>query len=175
MVGFSALMATTAKVWFFMYNPYFEIVRLPIAQYGVVFFLLNVVAFTTSRFAYRIEERLGERRCVLLMIGCVAVPILLMAALPTMASAYLVLVQNVVRGFMRPFSGAYLNRHIPSSIRATLLSVESSSATALSIVTLALFGVLVRNIGVLAALAVLGTSSLLAGGWSYRTYRKHLG
>ena len=171
MIGFAALIATAGKVWFFTYNPYFALVGLNITYYGVIFFLLNAVAWLASKYAHKIEHCLGEERCIVGMIGCLSVPILLMALVPVQPSAYLVLVQNVARGFMRPFIGDYMNRHITSSVRATMLSVQSTAANLLAIVGLGAFGVLVGYASLLNALLVLGLVSLALGTLSYVSYK----
>ncbi len=176
MIGFAALLTTTEKLWFFTYNPYFEHVRLPLSHFGIVFFLLNIVAFIASRYATQMERGLGERGCILLMIGCTSLPILIMASVPVAACSYLVLVQNVVRGFKRPFAEDYLHRRIGDNerIRATIMSTQSSAANLLSIIGLALFGQMIAGVGLLTALGVLGTGALLFGVWSYRIYMKRI-
>ncbi len=170
MVGFAALLATTSKVWFFTYNPYFELVQLPLPYYGVIFFCLNATAWISSHNAHKVEGWIGERACVLGMILCLGLPILLMSLVPIMSFAYLVVVQNIVRGFMRPFVGDYLHRHITSGIRATVLSIQSSIANLMAIIGLAIFGFLTDTTGLLYSLAVLGFAALSLGFMSYRTY-----
>jgi len=174
MVGFAALLATTSKVWFFTYNPYFELVRLPLEYYGLVFFSLNVVAWLSSHYAHQVERTLGERACVIVAILCIGTPILVMGCVPIQPFAYLVVVQNVVRGFMRPFVGDYLNRHVTSEIRATVLSVSSSVANLMGILGLAIFGLLTGKFGLLNSLTVLGIASLSFGALSYRTYIRRI-
>lgn len=172
MIVFAALIATTSKLWFFTYNPYFELVGIPLAEYGVIFFLLNIVAWLSSRYAYKTESYLGERRSIAGMILCVGVPILAMGLVPFQPLAYLVVVQNVVRGFMKPFVGDYLNRRIASNVRATVLSVQSAIANLIAIIGLALFGFLIAKFNVLHALAILGIASLTIGILSYRSYAR---
>lgn len=174
MVGFAALLATTSKVWFFTYNPYFEVVGFPIAYYGVIFFFLNTVAWLSSHYAYNIEHYLGERRCIIGMVLCLGVPILLMGLVPIQPFVCLVVVQNVVRGFMRPFVGDYMNRHITSNIRATVLSVQSSIANLTAIIGLAVFGLCMDHLSLLSSLIILGTVSLTLGLLSYRSYTKKI-
>ncbi len=171
MVAFAALLATTGKVWFFTYNPYFEVVKLGFAEYGLIFFALNIVAYLSSLHAHKIEQRIGEKNCVIGLVLCLGIPIILMGLVPIQPFAYLVLVQNVVRGFMRPFTVDYMNRHATSRIRATVLSVQSSMANLTSIVSLAMFGWLTGHSTLLHSLVTLGVMSLSLGWVSYRTYR----
>lgn len=174
MLGFAALILTTAKVWFFTYNPYFELVGVPIAHYGLIFFLLNLVAWLSSHYAYRIEKILGERKCILIAVLCVGGPIVLMALIPIHPFAYLVLVQNIVRGFMRPFLEDYIHQHISAAdrtgIRATVMSVQTTVANLTAIVGLAGFGYLTGHLDLLTSLGILGFLCLVLGGLSYRSY-----
>jgi MFS family permease len=172
MIGFAALLATTSKVWFFTYNPYFEKVGVPLEMYGVIFFLLNAVAWLSSHYAYKLEQIFGERWCIVGMVLCLGIPILLMGLVPIQPFAYLVLIQNVVRGFMRPFVGDYMNRHIATHMRATVLSMQSSAANLVSVLGLAIFGLFTKNLSLLTSLTLLGVIALTLGTWSYRTYVK---
>ena len=174
MIGFAALLATTSKVWFFTYNPYFEKVDIPLEYYGVIFFLLNAVAWLSSHYAYKIEHLLGERKCIIMMVLCLGIPIMLMGLFPSKPFAYLVLIQNVVRGFMRPFVGDYMNRHIESGMRATVLSMQSSAANLVSVIGLAVFGLFTQNFSLLTSLTILGMIALTLGTWSYRSYVKQV-
>jgi len=174
MVGFAALLATTSKVWFFTYNPYFELVNLPLRYYGTIFFCLNVVAWLSSHFAHSAEQYLGERTCIIGMILCVGIPILLMGAVPILPFAYLVIIQNIVRGFMRPFVGDYMNRHITSDVRATALSVQSSVGNLMGIIGLALFGHITDTLGLLSSLVMLGILSIGLGALSYASYSRKI-
>lgn len=178
MVGFAALIMSTSKVWFFTYNPYFELVGVPLSHYGVIFFLLNAVAFVSSHYAYRIEQWLGERGSILLAVLCVGGPILLMALVPIPLFAYLVVVQNVVRGFLRPFFEDYIHHHISEAqnghIRATVMSAQSTVANVTAIAGLAAFGVLTGRFTLLTSLTILGLMCLSLGWWSYRSYIKRI-
>ena len=51
-IGITALLMGASKIWFFAYNPYFEIVGIDLTYYGLIFFLLNIVAWMSSRFAH---------------------------------------------------------------------------------------------------------------------------
>lgn len=172
-IGFTILLSGASKIWFFTYNPYFQIVGVELKYFGVVFFLLNVVAWFSSRYAYLIERRLSERTCVIGMLLCVGVPILLMGLIPCWLSICLVFFQNIVRGFLAPFKGDFLNKHIASEhIRTTVLSVQSSVGEVVAIVTLAWFGFMMEWLTLLNSLVVLGTLVLVFGALSYQSYTK---
>ncbi len=172
-IGFCALIMGASKIWFFAYNPYFEKVGIDIKYYGLIFFLLNIVAWAFSHYAHSIENYLKESSCVKGMILCVGISILLMGALPFWPMAYLVISQNVVRGFMGPFVGAFTNHHIKSeSIRVTVLSVRSSLTDAVTIISLSLFGLMEKPFGLLPSLIILGIIVLTLGKISLTRYQK---
>ncbi len=172
MVGFAALVMTTSKVWFFTYNPYFELIELNVAYWGLIFFFLNMVAWLSSHYAQQIERYLGEKRCVSFTVPFVGIPILIMGLVPIQPCAFLVVVQNIVRGFVRPFVGDYIHRHVASEIRATMLSTQSSAANFAAIIGLAVFGVGMDHLGLINALILLGLTTLVLGAMSYRAYKR---
>lgn len=172
-IGLCALIMGASKIWFFAYNPYFERVGIDIRYYGFIFFLLNIVAWGFSHYAHSIENHFKESFCVKGIIFCVGIPILLMGIFPFWPMAYLVISQNIVRGFMGPFVGAFTNNHIQSeSIRATVLSVRSSLTDSVTIVSLALFGLMEKPFGLLPSLVILGIIVLTLGKFSFIRYRK---
>jgi MFS family permease len=172
-IGFCALLVGASKIWFFTYNPYFVIVGIDLRYYGVIFFLLNIVAWASSHWAHRIQSRLNERSCIVGMIVCVGLPILIMGVFPLAAMAYLVTSQNMVRGFMRPFTEGFMNHHINSEkIRATVLSVRSSLSDMVTVISLFCFGMMDKRLGLLNSLIILGITVLILGMTSYRRYCK---
>jgi len=172
-IGFCALLLGASKIWFFTYNPYFVIVGIDLRYYGLIFFLLNIVAWATSHWAHQIQSRLNERSCIAGMIFCIGLPILIMGLFPLAAMAYLVTSQNMVRGFMRPFTEGFMNHHINSEkIRATVLSVRSSLSDLVTVISLVCFGMMDKRLGLLNSLIILGITVLVLGMISYRRYCK---
>lgn len=175
MIGFATLLTVTSKVWFFTYNPYFEVVQLPLYWYGVIFFCANIIAWSTSHFADRAEKYLGEHTCVVGMVIFLGVPITLMGLFPSQLLAWIVLAQNIVRGFMQPFINDYMNRHITDeSVRATVLSVRTSVGHAIEIIALTVLGVCITRMTLPATLIALGITVLALGTVTYRTYRTRI-
>lgn len=171
-VGFSTLIGVSSKVWFFTYNPYFELVELDVRYYGLVFFLLNVVAWYFCKNAYRIKKKLGEARVVILLLLAIVVPIIVMGTFVGILSISLVLLQNVVRGMARPFFSAFLHKHITSEKRATVDSIGSAVNGLCQFMALGAFGILLSAWELSVCLQVLGFSVLVLGTYSvYRYYK----
>ena len=116
--------ATLTMAWFV--QPVFGTAGIPLALYGVLWTLLNIIVGVTSLFAYRVEARMGEKNILILI--CVMIPAgFILTAL--LSKAYVVLlvltVFYAVRGIATPVLKDYINRLSLSGSRATILSVRS--------------------------------------------------
>ncbi len=171
-IGFSMLIGVSSKIWFFTYNPYFELVELPLKYYGVIFFLLNVVAWFFSRYAYVMEKHLSERKLIIMMVAMMGIPILFMGSVVAIFSVGIVLLQNAVRGFERPFFGAFLNNHLNSENRATVISIKSAVSGFAQFVGLGIFGVLINNLSLPLCLQILGVTVLVLGTFGVLKHRQ---
>jgi MFS family permease len=171
-IGFATLIGVSSKVWFFSYNPYFELVDLDLRYYGVVFFFLNVVSWLFSRYAYAVERKIGEYYCVISMVFLIGMPIFLMGSIVSQAMISMVLFQNMVRGFMVPFLGGFLNQHLDSKNRATVISIQSAVSGFVSLVALGLFGFILNIYSLGLCLQILGCIVLILGIIKIVQYRK---
>lgn len=174
-IGFSMLITVSSKVWFFTYNPYFELVELPMVYYGVMFSMLNVVAWFFSRYAYSLEKRLNERTIIALMILMMGIPTIVMGSVVAMFSVGVILLQNAVRGFERPFLGAFLNNHLDSENRATVISIRSAVSGFAQFLGLGIFGAVLNNWPLPLCLQFLGIVVLVLGAVALRKHRAIFG
>jgi len=174
-IGFTTLIGVTSKIWFFTYNPYFELVKLDLRLYGIVFFALNIIAWFFSRYAHRISGRFTERSILILMVFLIGLPILFMGSVVSVVSVCMVFPQNIVRGFMRPFFGEFLNRHLNSENRATVISVQQSVGGLAQFVALGAFGFLLKSWGLALCLQILGVAVLGLGIKAILKYKKIFG
>jgi len=171
-VSYAALIIISSKVWFFTYNPYFELVDLKLRYYGFVFCLLNIIAWFFSYNAYRIERKIGEEFCMIGMILFIGIPIILMSSVVSQIMVSMVLLQNVVRGFIVPFIGDFLNRRLDTENRATVISIKSAVIGFMSTVSLAVFGLVLKIYSLPLSLQILGVTVLLLGTIKIMQYRK---
>jgi MFS family permease len=170
-IGFTALIGVSSKLWFFTYNPYFKIVGLDVKYVGVIFFFLNVTAWFTSRYAKEIEDYLQEKNSIVLMIVLIGVPLILMGMFPTWMGACLVLLPNLTRGIIVPFVDDYTNKHLSSESRSTGLSIRSCITSTIQVFAMWGFGVLVESAGVCTSQIILGIVVLIVGAMCFAQYR----
>lgn len=162
-ITFSTLIAVTAKLWFFTYNPYFEMVGLDLKYFGLIFAAINIVFAISSFFANRIAKRLDSEVGVITSISILTIPVIIMGTIVSKWSISLVLGQNIVRGYIGPFVSEMLNRRIDSVSRATILSAKSAVHKAIEVLCMAGFGLLISRSSLGTALTCLGVTSTLFG------------
>ena len=162
-IGFTVLISVASKLWFFTYNPYFELVDIPLSQFGWMFFLLNVVAAVSSHEAGRMHKHLGDWGSIIVMVGFMAVPIWLMGWQVAKISILLILMQNVVRGYVSPFLGGFLHQYLDSENRATVASIKSTAGSIAQSLFLALFGLALNQWSLPFCLEILGIGTGLVG------------
>ncbi|MEK7518524.1 MAG: MFS transporter [Patescibacteria group bacterium] len=163
-IAYAVLLTVIGKVWFFTYNPYFELVHLPLAMYGWVFFGLNLVAAIFSWGAAWLAKHVPASTSIASMVVLTGVPIVLMALIIAAPMVVLVLMQNVVRGYLKPFMGHFLHDHLDSDNRATVASVQSAVDGFGQVVLLGIFGLVLQVVSLPASLLLLGVFTLVAGG-----------
>ncbi len=169
---FVVLISVSSQIWFYSYNLYFELVNLGLRYYGIIFFLLNIIACFFSRNAYKIEKKFNEQLCIVSMILLIGIPVLLMGLIVIKEIVILVLLQNVVRGFMEPFWGGFLNKHIDTENRATVISIKSAFGGFVAIVSYSLFGFILEIWTLTFCLQALGITVLFFGVIMVVWYRK---
>lgn len=171
-IALIVIVSVVSKLWFFTYNPYFEIAGLPLKSFGWIFFCLNLTAALSSHLSYRINARLGTEKSVLLIVSCLALPIIAMGSFVSQAAACLVLMQNVVRGYFSPFISDFMHKYLDSRNRATVDSIQSSVSQLVQMVALAAFGGLLKIATLPDCLIMLGSFALVSGAALWLSYRR---
>lgn len=162
-ISFATLIGVTSKLWFFTYNPYFEMVNLPLQYFGLVFFCLNIVCGISSYFANDITKKMNEKWSIIFCISAITAPMITMGLLVSKWSISLVLFQNLVRGYLEPFMSNMLHKRIASQNRATVLSVKSAMYLAVEVMCMFFFGLIIHSVSLGWAITSLGIVSTLFG------------
>ncbi|MFA6587479.1 MAG: MFS transporter [Patescibacteria group bacterium] len=171
-IAYTVLLGVIGKAWFFTYNPYFEMLKLPLHYYGWIFFAVNVVAAIFSYGSDWLAKKLTEKTNVLGMVMLTGVPIILLSALVYWPMVVLVLTQSMVRGHLRPFMGHFLHDHLDSENRATVVSIQAAVDGFGQFAFFGIFGLALKAISLTTTLFGLGMFSLLLGGYLYVKYLK---
>lgn len=132
---------------------------------SAVFGVLTASAFIVSAFGAGISTRLPGRRALVAALAYLGIGVLVMGlALPWIGAAALIyLLVYVGIGVQGPVAASLLHARIDSTVRSTMMSVESLSLQAGGAVASLVVGWLVTHVSLLSGLAVLAAAAGLAG------------
>lgn len=159
----AALINGLGTVGFWLYQPYFELCRIPLHYFGLIFALFNVFAAFSGKIAFAVERAVGKR------LALISLPVLLgasqvaMAAFVTPLGFLFVLFAQFVRGFSHPVIQDYINRHTWSDKRATVMSIKNLTSRLAFIVTAPAIGAAVDGADVRLGLALTAAGAVAGG------------
>jgi len=163
--------ATLTMVWFI--QPYFLLVGLPLAMFGLVWAAYNFSTGIFANLAHYIENILGRKRSLISMIVLVTMAYWALASWQAMWGLALILIFYFVRGINTPILMDYVNKLIPSDFRATVLSVRAFMGRLFFAIIGPLIGWLNDLYSLSVALALAGAIFLILGGVSLGFLHRH--
>ncbi|MFQ6016315.1 MAG: MFS transporter, partial [Anaerolineae bacterium] len=122
---YSSFLYLALRLGFWTYQPYLETAGLALGLFGVAFAAFNLFSALMSANAGRVEAALGERGVLLVMPALLVISLLVMGQAIVIWAIPLIFLQQATRGLYQPIVKSYTNQHIPSQIRATVLSIQS--------------------------------------------------
>ncbi|MBU4216490.1 hypothetical protein L6270_01780 [Candidatus Parcubacteria bacterium] len=171
-IAYIALIAVASKIWFFSYNPYFELTMISPKYFGWIFFSLNFVAWQANKHAHVLENKFSERTIITILVLLISVPIILFGNFVAQISILFLFGDSIVRGFKRAFFSRLINEHLDSKNRATVLSIQSASESIVGAIGLWIFGIGLKIFSLPSALQIHGLAMLIIGLLIISQYRK---
>jgi MFS family permease len=123
-----------------LWQPYFNSLGIDITYFGIIYSIALVGAGFLAKYASKIEQRFGAENCILLISICFCglfTALFFPLGLFGLAAFFL---QDILYGFTIPLIEDYQNRHIESSMRATVLSIQSFAQKLLAAILLPIIG-----------------------------------
>ncbi len=115
--------STLTMAWFV--QPYFQLIHIPLAWYGVLWTTLNLTVALTSVIAYKVENWLGDRLTMVMITLGISLGYFAAGFFQAIWALAFFYVFYLVRGIATPVLKNYVNALTSSEIRATVLSVRS--------------------------------------------------
>lgn len=112
------------RVGFWFYQPYFQEINIDAKYFGVLFAVYNLVATVSARFSEKFIK-LTKGKSMITLSVLLALSFLLMGITNTWFGFIFICFQQVTRGVNIPVFMKYMNKHIPSNQRATIISFSS--------------------------------------------------
>jgi MFS family permease len=123
-VVFSMIFYVFYRTGFWYFQPYMESVSIPVKYFGLLFFLFNITAaFISKRSGYIMDKT--KPKTLTFMAFLMIISFLILGTAKVWVGVFAILLQQAARGIYRPVTTKYLNKHIPSDKRATILSFHS--------------------------------------------------
>ena len=106
-------------------SAYFNAIMIPVALIGEAAFVSNLFTAYSSKKAYYFEKKFGERKTLLIIQVVAFVSVLLMSLVIPYYGVLFYLLLTFMQGFYEVIIVDYTNRHVKTSHRATMLSINN--------------------------------------------------
>jgi MFS family permease len=160
---YSAVIYVFNQSVLWLYQPYFELTGVDVVYFGIVFASFQMVSAVSSKYAHKLEKFLGEKYSFVMLIFLVAISYLLMSNFIFLFSFSFAFIQQFVRGYKSIVVTDYVNRLVPSDVRATMLSVESFLGRLLYASIVPLIGWVADVYSLVQALGMIGITATIFG------------
>lgn len=115
--------ATLTFAWFV--QPFFKAINLPVEFFGIFWTALNLSVGVSSIFAHKVEEFVGKRWSILLVILLLSAAYIFAGISISYWGLSFLFLFYLVRGIATPIFKNYINEYTDSEVRATMLSVRN--------------------------------------------------
>ncbi len=122
---YSAIMgaATLTVAWFS--QPILDFLEIEGKYNGLILGVLNLAVAFTSFYAHKIEQKLNTKIILASILVLICGGYFTLYSMLTLSSLAVMLIFYFTRGFATPILRDYQNRHTPSEMRATVMSIRS--------------------------------------------------
>lgn len=122
---FTFLIGSTIVIILNLSSKYFESILIPIALIGTISFVMNIISAYSAKKAHIFEEKIGERKTIYIITILTFVSIFLSSFVFPYIGILFFFIIAFVQGYYEVITGDYVNRHVESSHRATMLSINN--------------------------------------------------
>ncbi len=124
-IFFSSIIGTSTLTMAWFVQPYFKMVDLPLAMFGVLWTFLNLSVGITALFAHKVEQWFGRRNFVLFIAISIPLGYFLVSQFNALWAISFLFLFYLIRGVATPVLKNYINIITTSDVRATVLSVRN--------------------------------------------------
>ena len=159
----SSTFSTASFLIVWLSQGYFQQINLPIAAMGWTWAVFHLLMSLASVNALRIETVLGIKKAFLVLVLLLAVSYILLGSINSIWGIGFIAAVYMVRGLKSPLILNIINQQIPSTIRATVLSLNSFAFQLGFVVVAPVIGAISSSYSLSLALFVGGWFFLVAG------------
>ena len=143
-IVFSTVFFIFYRTGFWLFQPYMESVDIPVKYFGILFFIFNITAAFVSKRSHLFIEK-TKPKTLMAMAYLMIISFVILGFIHLWIGVLAILLQQAARGLYQPVTHKYLNKHIPSDKRATILSFHSLISNIAVAITFPFMGLLKDN------------------------------
>lgn len=162
-IFYAASIALFFSIGFWLWQPYLASIKVPVEYFGFLYAGINIISGLAAKQADSIENWLGMRTSLLAIPLFFAAGLFLQAQTILFWGLFFLLFQAIASGYFNPILNDYIHTRIPSSKRATILSIKNMTSSLLFIVLSPLIGRLIDATSLATALGLMAMALLLVG------------
>ena len=163
LIFLSSTFSTASFLIVWLSQGYFKQINLPIAAMGWAWAVFHLLMSLASVNANRVKTALGIKKTILFLALLLALAYILLGSIDNIWGIAFIAVIYIVRGMKSPLILNLINRQIPSSIRATVLSLNSFAFHLGFALVAPIIGAIASNYSLSLALIVGGWYFLITG------------
>jgi len=137
---YSAIMFAVGFAVFMFFQPYFQLIKVPLAYFGVIYLAMYGLSALGSKIAHRIEEYFGEKKILIINLVVLILCVFGMSRGFVVLGVVFPIIIFFNSGLLDPILADYLNKNIESHHRATVLSLHTLLTQLLTTVSAPFFG-----------------------------------
>ncbi|MBW3013318.1 MFS transporter [Candidatus Woesearchaeota archaeon] len=141
---------------FWLWQPYLKLISIPIFFFGFFYAAERLISGYASKKAHQVEGKIGMRNSLLFIPLILALAFILQSQFVILFGFLFIFLQSVAGGYFGPVLDDYINKRIPSSKRATILSIKNMIYGLLFIIFSPLLGHVVDLYSLQIALLLMG-------------------
>lgn len=173
LIIYSGFITASTLTMVFFIQPYFQLVKLPLIYFGIVWAIFNITVGIFSLYAHKYELKLGRKKSLISLIIFPFLAYLLLAITKSLWSLIFILPFYFTRAMAYPILKDYVNKLVPSEMRATVLSVKNLVSRAIFAIIGPMIGWLTDVYSLQLALATSGIIFFVLAGGSIIFLKKH--
>jgi MFS family permease len=163
---YSSMISVLTLSGFYLYQPYFVKIGLPITMFGIIFAIVGIMEGLGSKLSHNIEKIIGEKKSLILISILPTLFFLLLALSNSKFMMIFPILIVMVVGFKNTVISYYINQHVSSHHRATITSFSICLFSIFSAIIFPITGIITDkysiNMGFLFVSIVLLLTFLLA-------------
>ncbi|MEK6835963.1 MAG: MFS transporter [Nanoarchaeota archaeon] len=122
---FSVITISAVVISFFLIQQYYRFIGIPVVLIGLVIVGSKIIESLSSKYAYVIEKKLKFKFSIILIALFVVLGYGLMSFYSFYWAFVFAYLLNIALGFSGPVFSDYINKHISSDKRSTILSIKN--------------------------------------------------